>query len=127
VVPDDFFLPELQKHGYSGIFKPKIHSPAVVRSDTSFRSAALSYQDYCGTFASQFFLNAILLLLQKYGYPPDGCAVFFRASRLQLSGEAESFFQLMKVIPGAAYRIVQASSVPLHCYCFILIFGCVEH
>ncbi|CAM6103382.1 unnamed protein product [Calypogeia fissa] len=47
---DDYFLPQLQQHGYQGIFKPKIFSPAV-----------------------------------KYGCPPDGCAVFFRASRLQIS------------------------------------------
>eukprot|EP00898_Chlorokybus_atmophyticus_P004523 jgi/Chlat1/5071/Chrsp33S05064 len=47
---DDFFLPKLQEHGYSGVFKPKKKSPA-----------------------------------QRYGLPPDGCAVFYRTKRFSLS------------------------------------------
>lgn len=62
---EDFFRPQLERLGYSGVFWPKACSPA-----------------------------------EQYGYPCDGCALFYRVSRFELVGAPQG---MHRGIPGAVW------------------------
>eukprot|EP00850_Spirogloea_muscicola_P024027 SM000426S15714 [mRNA] locus=s426:29865:33512:+ [translate_table: standard] len=103
---DDYFSPELARHGYAGLFLPKAPSPAEVHSHFKLRTGHGVTVHRHTSFRLSMACRVILLpggslaperhpalrplrLLnaQRLGFPPDGCAILFRTDRFDVCDE----------------------------------------
>ena len=68
----NFFLPELQRHGYNGIFSPKSRARTMTEEDRK-------YVDGCAIFyrTSKYVIHLISALVQIYLFLENVCSYFF--------------------------------------------------